>query len=59
MFFWQNIMEPSMTHPTTRYINLLLSVQNKLDTKAKGQRRWRHQFMSAHKLVPHPQANVP
>jgi hypothetical protein len=52
MFFWQNIMEPSMTHRATRCINLLLNLQNK-DIKEKGQSRWRHQFMSAHKLVLH------
>jgi hypothetical protein len=53
MFFWQNIMEPSMTHPVTRCINLLLNLQNKLDIKEKEQRRWSHQFMFAHKSVPH------
>jgi hypothetical protein len=53
MFFWQNIMEPSMTHPAARCINLLLNLQNKLDIKDKGQRRWSHRFMFAHKSVPH------
>ncbi len=53
MFFWQNTMEPSMTHTATRCINLLLNLQNKLDIKEKGQRRWSHRFMFAHKLVPH------
>jgi hypothetical protein len=32
---------------------LLLDIQNKLDIKEKGQRRWSHQFMFAHKSVPH------
>jgi hypothetical protein len=53
MFFWQNIMEPSMTHPATSCINLLLNLQNKLDIKERGQRRWSHRFIFAHKLVPH------
>jgi hypothetical protein len=53
MFFWQNIIEPSMTHPAVRCINLLLNLQNKLDTKEKGQRKTSHRFMIAHKLVPH------
>jgi hypothetical protein len=53
MFFWQNIMELSMTHPATRCINLLLTLQNKLDIKENRQRRWGHQFMFAHKSVPH------
>jgi hypothetical protein len=53
MFFWQNTMEPSMTHPVTRCINLLLNLQNKLDIKEKGQRRWSHRFMFAYKLVLH------
>jgi hypothetical protein len=44
-------MEPSMTHPATRGINLLLNFQNKLDIKERGQRRWSHQFMFAHKSV--------
>jgi hypothetical protein len=51
MFFWQYTMEPSMAHPATRCINLLLNLQNNLDIKEKGQRS--HQFMFAHKLVPH------
>jgi hypothetical protein len=46
-------MEPSMTHPATCCINLLLNLQNKLDIKERGQRRWSHQFMFTHKLVPH------
>jgi len=32
---------------------ILLNLQNKLDIKEKGQRRWSHQFMFADKLVPH------
>jgi hypothetical protein len=39
--------------PSNKCINLLLNLQNKLDIKEKGQRRWSHQFMSAHKSVPH------
>jgi hypothetical protein len=46
-------MEPSMTHPATSCINLLLNLQNKLDIKEKGQGRWSHQFMFVHKSVPH------
>jgi hypothetical protein len=53
MFFWQNTMEPSMTHTTTICINLSLNLQNKLDIKEKGQRRWSHRLMFAHKSVPH------
>jgi len=53
MFFWQNIMELSMTHPATSCINLLLNLHNKLDIKERGQRRWSHQFMFAHKSAPH------
>jgi hypothetical protein len=53
MFFWQDIMEPSMTHSATRCIILLLNLQNKLDIKERGQRRWSHRFMFAHKSVPH------
>jgi hypothetical protein len=52
MFFWQNTMEPFMSHPATRCIILLLNLQNKLDIKERGQRRC-HRFMFAHKLVPH------
>ncbi len=51
MFFWQNIMEPSVIHPATRCINLLLNLQNKFDIKERGQRRWCHRFMFAHKSV--------
>jgi hypothetical protein len=50
VFFWQNTMEPSMTHPETRCINLLLNLQNKLEERGKERRR--HRFMSAHKSVP-------
>jgi hypothetical protein len=53
MFFWQNIVEPSMTHPATRCINLSLNLQNKFDIKERGQRTWCHRFMFAHKSVLH------
>jgi hypothetical protein len=43
----------TLTHPATRCIILLLNLQNKLDIKERGQRRWSHQFMFAHKSVPH------
>ncbi len=34
-------------------LSMLLNLQNKLDIKEKGQRRWSHRFMFAHKLVLH------
>ncbi len=33
MFFWQNTMEPSTTHPATRCIILLHDRQNKMDER--------------------------
>jgi hypothetical protein len=30
-----------------------LNLQNKLEIKERGQRRWSHRFMFAHKSVPH------
>jgi hypothetical protein len=34
--------KPSKIHPATRFLKLLLNLQNKLDKREKGQRRWSH-----------------
>ncbi len=46
IFYWQNTIEPSMTHPATRCIILLYDLQKKMGWKRPHQ--W---FTFAHKLV--------